>query len=91
MRARPFEKHQLTPVLLLMLPAVTLALHALINVLPTRILGYMNALSVFWHCATAFTLTVVVPAVAPTHQSWSFVFTEFYSDDTTALGAPSNA
>lgn len=71
--------------------AVTLVLHAVINFLPTRILGMLNGFSVCWHVAGAFALIILLPAVAPTHQGADFVFTTFYTDDVTALGAPSNA
>ena len=71
--------------------AVTLVLHAVINFLPTRVLGILNGFSVCWHVAGAFALIILLPAVAPTHQGADFVFTTFYQDDATAVGAPSCA
>ena len=68
-----------------------LILHALINFLPTRILGILNGFSVCWHVAAVFVLIILLPAVAPTHQGADFVFTTFYQDDVTAVGDPSAA
>ena len=72
-----------------MCPAVILFLHALINFLPTRFLAIWNATSTVWHIVGTFVLIILLPAVAPTHQSGSYVFTDFESD-TTATGVPSS-
>lgn len=74
----------------LLLHAVILFLHALINFLPTRVLALMNGASVVWHITGTFVLIILLPAVAPTHQSAEFVFTTFYND-TSASGVPSPA
>lgn len=50
----------------------------------------MNGISVVWHVVGTFVLIILLPAVAPTHQSAEFVFTTFYND-TTASGDPSAA
>ncbi|BDA43078.1 Amino-acid permease BAT1 [Coccomyxa sp. Obi] len=70
--------------------AIILFLHAIINFLPTRILALMNGVSVVWHVVGTFVLIILLPAVAPTHQSAEFVFTTFYND-TSASGVPSPA
>ena len=145
--------------ILCMLPAVTLALHALINCLPTRVLGWLSGVSVVWYalppwlldccladlCMTpqiwhaeqvaalpgaggiigvelgqslrlrkelqgsillstalsccccfrhvlgALTLTILIPVVAPTHQTAAWVFGNFESADVDSQGAPSAA
>ncbi|CAL5221654.1 g3881 [Coccomyxa viridis] len=68
---------------------VILFLHALINFLPTRFLALWNAASTVWHIIGTAVLIILLPAVAPTHQSSAFVFTEFDSD-TSASGVPSS-
>ena len=69
--------------------AVILILHAMINFLPTRFLALWNGASTVWHIIGTFVLIILLPAVAPTHQSSSFVFTEFDSD-TSSSGVPSS-
>ena len=69
--------------------AVILLLHALINFLPTRFLALWNAASVVWHVLGTFVLIILLPAVAPMHQSGEYVFTTFNSD-TSASGVPSS-
>jgi amino acid transporter len=70
--------------------AVCLILHALINFLPTKFLGWWNATSAVWHFVGTIVLIILLPSVAPTHQSATYVFTEFDSD-TSATGVPSSA
>lgn len=52
-------------------------LAGLMNVASTKIIAWMNAISVFWHVAGAITLIILIPAVAPVHQSGSYVFGTF--------------
>ncbi|KAK9915256.1 hypothetical protein WJX75_006770 [Coccomyxa subellipsoidea] len=70
--------------------AVFLAVHALINFLPTRVLAIMNAVSAIWHIVGTFTLIILLLSVAPTHQTAEYVFTTF-NNDTSATGVPSPA
>ena len=70
-------------------PAVILILHAIINFMPTRFLALWNGASTVWHIIGTFVLIILLPAVAPTHQTSAFVFTEFDSD-TSASGVPSS-
>jgi hypothetical protein len=69
---------------------VSLIIHALINFLPTYILGYINGASVVWHVTGAFCLMILIPAVAPTHQDATFVFGTFYQADVGVTGDPSS-
>lgn len=69
--------------------AVILVLHAMINFMPTRFLALWNGASTVWHIIGTFVLIILLPAVAPTHQTRAFVFTEFDSD-TTSSGVPSS-
>ena len=73
-----------------MTAAVILVLHACINFLPTKFIATLNGVSAVWHLVGTFTLIILLPAVAPTHQSASYVFTTF-NTDTTASGVPSAA
>ncbi len=72
------------------LTAVILILHALINFLPTRFLALWNAASTVWHITGTIVLIILLPAVAPTHQSAAYVFTDFESAaDVASSGVPS--
>ncbi|CAK0780294.1 hypothetical protein CVIRNUC_005001 [Coccomyxa viridis] len=79
----------LTQSQLLLVYFIILLLHALINFLPTRFLALWNAASVVWHVLGTFVLIILLPAVAPVHQSGAYVFTTFNSD-TSASGVPSS-
>jgi amino acid transporter len=52
--------------------AVILVLHAVINMLPTKFIAQLNGFSAVWHFIGTFVLIVLLPAVAPTHQSASY-------------------
>lgn len=64
--------------------AVTLAIHGLVNTISTRLLAWISTLSAAWHFLGSLVLAVLIPCVAPTHQSASFVFLEFQGVDVTA-------
>ena len=68
--------------------AVTLVCHGLINTMPTKYMSWLSAVSVVWHVLGAAALTIVIPIVAPTHQSNKFVWGTFYSVDS---GPPATA
>lgn len=78
-----------------MVAAVVLVIHALLNLLSTRILGWLNGFSVFWHVVGAIVMSIVIPVVAPVHQSSEFVWATFYSindgPDANPNNEPSNA
>lgn len=59
--------------------AAALVTQGLLCQLPIRYLGAINKFSVFWNVCGAVTLIILLPCVAPTHQSAKFVFTTFDS------------
>lgn len=64
--------------------AVILAIHGIVNTISTRVLAWIATFSAAWHFVGAMVLAVLIPCVAPTHQSASFVFLEFQGADVTA-------
>lgn len=68
-----------------------LVLSGLMNVFSTRIIAWLNAISVFWHVTGAIVLIILIPAVAPTHQSGDYVFRTFNKVDLSSTGISSNA
>ena len=57
--------------------AVVLVVHGLVNSFSTKILSYMSIFSGGWHLVGVIVASILLPCVAPTHQSASFVFTDF--------------
>jgi hypothetical protein len=60
-----------------MLCAVVLVVHGLVNSFSTKILSYMSIFSGGWHLVGVIVVSILLPCVAPIHQSASFVFTDF--------------
>ena len=58
-----------------------LFLHGTVNTISTRILAWISTFSACWHVCGSLLLAFLLPAVAPTHQSASFVFLEFQGVD----------
>ncbi|XP_020168045.1 amino-acid permease BAT1 homolog [Aegilops tauschii subsp. strangulata] len=58
-----------------------LVLHGLINSLPIRWLSWCGKLGAFWNTAGAFTLVILIPAVAKERASAKFIFTHFNDDN----------
>ena len=58
--------------------AAVLVTQGLINTFGVHLLKYINNVSIWWHALGTTSLVIAVLAKAPTHQSASFVFTEFY-------------
>ncbi|KAK9918140.1 hypothetical protein WJX75_001594 [Coccomyxa subellipsoidea] len=83
--------HILTQKELLAVYGVILAIHGIVNTISTRILAWIATFSAAWHFVGAMVLAVLIPCVAPTHQSASFVFLEFQGADVTASGITNNA
>ncbi|CAL5228608.1 g11771 [Coccomyxa viridis] len=81
----------LSPQQLLAVYAVVLVIHGLVNSFSTRILAYMSTFSAGWHFVGGIVVTILLPCVAPTHQSASFVFTDFQGVGTTTSGVGNNA
>lgn len=51
--------------------AAILTCHALLNTFGVNWLNAMNSVSVVWHVVGTIVLVIMIPAVAPTHQSAS--------------------
>ena len=59
--------------------------------LPTRVLAWVSCFSACWQVIGAIFLVFLLPSVAPTHQTASFVFTEFQGVGDVTSGLPDNA
>lgn len=81
----------LTPQQLLACYAVVLVVHGLVNSFSTKILSYMSIFSGGWHLVGVIVVSILLPCVAPVHQSASFVFTDFQGVGITTTGVPNNA
>ena len=60
------------------------------NIASTRVVAWMNAISVFWHVAGVISLIILIPAVAPVHQSGSYVFGTFNDFTVSTTGITNN-
>ena len=67
-----------------------LVCHGLLNCLSTRVIGWISGISTIWHMLGTVVLIILIPAVAPTHQSGSYVFTEFVDWETEGTGITNN-
>ena len=54
-----------------------LVIAGLVNTYGNKLLAILNGISVFWHVAGTFAFIIALLAVAPTHMSASYVFTQF--------------
>ena len=57
--------------------AAILICHGVLNTFGTVINAMLNAFSSIWHMVGVVVIVIVLPAVAVTHQSGKFVFTNF--------------
>ena len=55
-----------------------LVCHGLLNTIGTKLAALLNGFSSVWHMVGTLVIVIVLLAVAPTHQSGSFVFGTFY-------------
>ena len=62
----------------------------LLSSLSSDLLAKVTAVSVMWQKVVAITLTLIVPMIAPYHQSASFVFGKFNGVSTSQTGITSN-
>ncbi|KAK9805852.1 hypothetical protein WJX73_008115 [Symbiochloris irregularis] len=62
-----------------------------VNLLPTRMLTCVTALSLFWIIVTVISMVLLLPTVAPWHRPASFVFWTFQSWQQSVSGITSNA
>ena len=58
--------------------------HAFLNIFSTKINALLNSISAVWHIVGVVVCIIVLPAVAPTHQSAKYVFTDFEGTATNA-------
>ncbi|MEI5102829.1 amino acid permease [Streptomyces sp. PmtG] len=75
-----------TPGSLLVLYAVILALHAVLNLFGTRLMNILTSLSAWWHLTGAIVIIGSLALVPSDHKSAGFVFSEFTNN--TGWGAP---
>ncbi|MEU5127176.1 amino acid permease [Streptomyces mobaraensis] len=66
-----------TPRSLLVVYAVVLALHALLNLLGARLMNVLTSLGAWWHLAGAVVIIGALTLVPSHHQPAGFVFSEF--------------
>ncbi|KAK9806449.1 hypothetical protein WJX73_008244 [Symbiochloris irregularis] len=80
----------LTDAELLGLYAVILIAAGGLNAFNSRSVAWLSGFSVVWQLGGLFVLLILIPAVAPTHQSASFVFGKFFTAAQSGSGLPSN-
>jgi uncharacterized membrane protein len=68
---------------------VVLCIHGIVNTISTKLLAYISTFSAAWHFFGSMILAVLIPTVAPTHQSAHFVFLDFQGADVTTSAPPS--
>ena len=73
---------------LLCSPAVCLVLHGFINMMSAHGIARFMAFSGAYQLVAAVAVIVLIPMIAPQHQSPEFVFRSF-EDTTQTTGAPS--
>lgn len=62
-----------------------LVCHGLLNTIGTKLAALLNGFSSVWHMVGTLVIVIVLLAVAPTHQSGSFVFGTFYGVGTAEI------
>ncbi|KAI8824007.1 APC amino acid permease [Fimicolochytrium jonesii] len=65
--------------------AAILIVHGLLNTFAVKLVNQLNYVSVWWHILGTITIVAVILALAPTHQSATYVFTT-YRDATGGWG-----
>ena len=58
-------------------PAGILFCHGCLNCVSTRLVGWFSGISTVWHMVGTVAIIIILPSVAPTHKSGSYVFTNF--------------
>jgi len=66
--------------------AVVLLLHGLLNTFGVKLVAFLNDVSVWWHCIGVLVIIGVLAFVPSHHQSASFIFTKFVNN--TGFHAP---
>ncbi len=67
-----------------------LVCHGLLNTIGTKLAALLNGFSSVWHMVGTLVIVIVLLAVAPTHQSGSFVFGTFYGVSEVTSGITNN-
>lgn len=70
----------MTPGRTIVLFAAILLLHGLLNTFGVRIVAILNSVSVWWHVLGVAVIVGALTFVPDSHQSASFVFTEFVNN-----------
>ena len=73
-----------------LLLAGILVCHGLLNTIGTKLAALLNGFSSVWHMVGTLVIVIVLLAVAPTHQSGSFVFGTFYGVSEVTSGITNN-
>lgn len=71
---------EITPGRTILLFAAILLLHGLLNTFGVRIVAILNSVSVWWHVLGVAVIVGALTFVPDSHQSASFVFTEFVNN-----------
>jgi amino acid permease (GABA permease) len=78
-----------TPPAIILLYAIVLFLHGLLNTFGVRLVALLNDISVWWHLVGVALIVGVLLIVPSHHQSASFIFTHFVNNTGAAFaGAP---
>lgn len=72
--------YPLTPPFIILVYAVVLFLHGLLNTLGVRLVALLNDVSVWWHLAGVVIIAGVLFFLPSHHQSAAFVFTNFVNN-----------
>jgi amino acid permease (GABA permease) len=73
-------KYPTTPIWIILIYAVVLFLHGLLNTFGVGLVALLNDISVWWHLIGVAVIFVVLFFVPAHHQSASFVFTNFVNN-----------
>ena len=69
-----------TPKSILVIYAVVLLVHGLLNTFSVRLVAFLNRVSVWWHVLGVAIIVIALSVVPAHHQSVSFVFTHFVNN-----------
>src|SRR6202011_175460 len=78
-----------TPPAIILLYAIALFLHGLLNTFGVRLVALLNDISVWWHIAGVAIIVGVLFIVPAHHQSLSFIFTDFENNTGISFGGAS--
>jgi amino acid transporter len=81
--------YPLTPPYVILIYAVALFLHGLLNTFGVRLVALLNDISVWWHLAGVAVIVGILFVVPSHHQSVSFIFTNFVNNTGLSFGGVS--